>query len=298
MANTQLMQHPYPDKRQRPFYEVFKAMMGSLDAADHAARVDRNMAMMWASSIEFTVSHQVRWSQPIYLRDPTTGFDGVLAANAGGIALADGQAAYVRVARPPTEAYSLALTVAPGALPPDNESVMLFLRRGDRLWVRDHGVVDAGGSTASAGGGGGGGGGEGSGFEAGEVLVQDIALSAKESQGGGLLAIGRVRFDKADYGFSNAASQIFACKVEANLLTQTGSLQGLVRLTDVTGSPSDLLSFTVSSDQPAEYTGSFNPGAGVREYEVRAGMNPAGIPYNDGEEILVWRASIQVRTTF
>lgn len=295
MAETQRIGHPYPNKNDRDWFNAFMMFAESLDAADFAARSDRSLVVFWEGNIEYIAAGTIRWLSPIVVIDGLTGFIGTIAPNPTGLSIQDGQIAYVNVARPPTKSYDLQLVVS-NRVPPNNESVPIFLRRSTRLFIRGYGILNEGEDTSKATGGGGGG--TGSGFEAGEILTNDLLLATRAFQGDGEIVIGRHRFDADDYSYANAATRTISFKAEANLLTQTGSLQAFLRLVDVTAVPTNLASFTVTADQPTLFQQAFVPSSGVRIYEVRAGMDPAGSPYNPGEEIAVWRAAIQIQNTF
>lgn len=296
MANTERMRHPLPSKGETSYYDAFRQFAESIDSANFASRDDRNLLVFWLSDIQYTVGHKIIWTSPILFRNSLTGFEGSLPANPSGIAIEEGQACYVNVARPPTSNYNLELIVSSGTIPPNDRSVLLFYRRGNNLFVRGYGQLKPGEDTSRPTGGGGGD--PGSGFESGEKLFSDFCLSTNSYQGANRIVMGRLTLDAGDFVYANAVSTVFQFDCEANLLVQTGALNGSIKLYDVTGAPIEKGTFTPNTTQPTRYSASFTPESGVRVYEVHAGMDPDGGPYNPGEELVLWRSAIQVVTTF
>lgn len=142
MAISRRMQHPYPNFEEVNWYESFKGLISSLDAADFAAREDRNISII-SGVVSVSSAGQIEVSDGFKVFHP----NGHVGSLSGVIAtLSDGQMAFVDVTRSPNADY--ALSVQTSALAPlTNNSLVIAARSGSLVWVRGVGTVAVGSSS-------------------------------------------------------------------------------------------------------------------------------------------------------
>ena len=201
------------------------------------------------------------------------------------IGLEDGDSVYVDVVRGPSGAYTLTATKVAGALPGTNKSYLLLHRAGAIVWIRHLGPVALGAAIGSGV------------FPVGEKLITVVPMVVKQAQGDGILTMGRLRLNVADYALAGATLTL-NLRVESQVTV--AALPGEIELFDATAGDVSKASTTVTSDQPGQFEAVFTPEDMTtdRVYEFRAGLNSAGGPYGPGDEIIVWNAAIEIINTF
>lgn len=289
MPETSKVKHPYPSQNEDPWFASFESMLASIDAADFAARDERNLILSGGGNITFSSSGDVSWTNDLTIHHASTGYQGTLAANPGGTSLDDGQLLYIDLVRGPQQNYTTNAVKTSGNLPNNDKAVVLFYRDGNTLWVRDFGSVTLGGSLSQT----------ENAIVAGDDIYTPRTLSTNETQGEGLAVIGRLRLNIDDHALQKAASTDLYLRVEAQVAVD--GQEADVELYDVTGGGGTLLEhYDVNSDQAQQFRTQIPPVDTTTErvYELRAGMDPAGAPYAGGEVITVWSGELEVINSF
>lgn len=228
---------PYPEENQDPFFDQFQAMVEAQDASVFALREDRDIFIMGGGTVEFTLSSGLlSWSAPIELNSAPTGFKWTLPT--GSVNLSSGDYIYVTLPHNPLSGINIAASVA-SHLPTENpdNTFVLGLRNGDRLYFRDGKVLLDGQSiqlfATMPGGGGGGGGNIGA---PGESLRQAIAMAVNDENSSGTPKVmGAFQIHPGDYELDNTTTTYeftAVAAVNAELVT------GEVELFDLTANQS------------------------------------------------------------
>lgn len=283
MPNTPGVEHPYPEKHQDPFYDAFVAFAKSIDAADHAARDQRNLAVMPTGTLSVGPSGTVTWSAKLALHHALTGILAEIPTAASGVQLADGQTAYTEVVRAPQGAYEASLTVTSGDVPDSDRAVAMFQRIGALVWVRGAGILRLGqtlrGSTAPL-------------VTAADTAVDSRRLAGREQVGPGRTTIGRISMAPDNRSYVNASTTV-EWSVQGELTDQSDT--GTIYLYDAKAK-TDLHTLQISTEQPTRKevadVGFVDPGD-VRPYEVQAGVQTGA-----AGELILYDSGLTFRHSF
>lgn len=164
MALSPRMQWPYPNEGADPWYDAFSGMVSAQDASASSLAEQQNIILSGGSSISWNATTGVvSWATPIVFNSSNSGFKESLPAG-NAVVLVDNSIGYVLFTNSPTSNVSLTLNVA-SSLPQTSigQAVVLFVRRGSKLFFRNAGVLNSGETKAIIDDGPGGGGGGGSG---------------------------------------------------------------------------------------------------------------------------------------
>jgi hypothetical protein len=138
---------PYPEENQDPFYDAFSAMVAAQDASVYALREVKDLLVMKGGTVSFVASSGLlTWSAAIELNSASTGFKWTIPA--GSVNLNDGDYVYITLVHNPITNLNVATAVAaqlPGSNP-DN-TIILGLRNGDRVYFRDGKILLDGGAA-------------------------------------------------------------------------------------------------------------------------------------------------------
>ena len=157
MANSSRMKWPFPNERQRPWYDAFEDFVAALDASGYASREDRHIVLTNGGTITWTVgTSTVEWDSSIDIVAPITGFK--WQVDAASFTLDDGELVYVTIPRAPTKTTSVVATKAT-QVPSTDSALLLCIRVGNRVYFRNGVQLDDGASLTGIGSGSGGGGG-------------------------------------------------------------------------------------------------------------------------------------------
>lgn len=287
MASTEQLKHPIPDANRLEWYDQFLAFASSIDEADYSARDDRNVVIFGGGTFAVSAFGNVTWTEDVTFRHGTSGFNGTLSSDAVGILLGDGDWVYADLVRGPAGAYPLTPVKASGALPATNKAYALMARFGNVVWIRHLGFVILGGAISTT----------NTQINVGEKLITVVPLVVKGTQGEGLLAMGRLRLNVADYALANATMTL---NLRVEWQVSEDLLDADFEFYDATSGDVLKASSATSSDQPAAFEAVFVPVDVVsdRVYELRAGLDPLGAPYTPDQEVIVWHAAIEVINTF
>ena len=142
MPTSSRMRWPYPSEDQNPWYEAFKGLVTALDASGYASREDRHLicagggTLSWAAPV-FT------WTAPIKISAAIPGF--LWQLDAGSVSIDDGQVLYVTLTRGITANQTVTPTVA-NQVPSSDQTLVLAVRIGTRLYLRSGVSIADGGS--------------------------------------------------------------------------------------------------------------------------------------------------------
>jgi len=288
MASTEQLKHPIPDANRLEWYDQFLAFAASLDEADYSSRDDRNLVIFGGGVFAVSLNGNLTWSDWVTFRHGSSGFNGLMSAeDDAGIDLEDGDWVYVDPVRGPAGEYSLSPIKTSGALPATNKAYAFAARLGNIVWIRHLGFMVLGGSISAT----------NNQINTGEKLVTVIPLVTKGTQGEGLLAMGRVRLNVADYILGNATLSL---NLRVEWQVSEALLDADFEFYDATSGDVLKASSATSDDQPTAFELVFAPEDLVndRVYELRAGLDPGGGPYDPDQEVIVWHAAIEVINTF
>lgn len=131
---------PYPVEFEDPWYATFESTMGALDGHDFAGFEDRNLFVLKGGTFTWdaTIS-TLTWTADIELNTPSTGNLQILAA--GSQIIENGELWVVDATRGASDTVTLADTVGP-QIDPNDATVALAIRRGDKLYFRNGRVLD------------------------------------------------------------------------------------------------------------------------------------------------------------
>lgn len=138
MPNTPRVKIPYPEEAADPWFDKFEQTMLALDEALYAAREDRNLVITGGGTISFdSTTGSLAWTDDIDIITPITGFSWRIAGPAN-ITLADGQLAYLTIARGPqnTVAHSLVVGIAVPNEPSGDAQLLFARRKGTKAYFR------------------------------------------------------------------------------------------------------------------------------------------------------------------
>lgn len=132
----------YPAKGQYPFYDVFSALVRSIDSSVYARQEDNNLVLTGGGTITWTLSTgALDWTADIILVNPYTGFTLTLEPPSVGTFLlnANGWIFYAQVTR--ANGSNLILTPQRStSLPKSDDAFLIAIRLDDSIWFRN-GVV-------------------------------------------------------------------------------------------------------------------------------------------------------------
>lgn len=139
MANTPRIGWPKPPTEPSLFIEGFDAFADAQDATAYASREDRNILPMGGGTFAFDATTGVlSWSAAIEL---SCSIPGVLwTVPAGNVTLSDGSFFYVSLVRGATQNTSVTAQVS-SRIPSNDDAYVLGIRRGDRVYFRNNGVI-------------------------------------------------------------------------------------------------------------------------------------------------------------
>jgi len=229
MPTSQRMGWAYPAENQDPFFDAFSAMVGGIDASVFGTREDRNLLMMAGGIVSFTaLSGLTSWTLPIEMNSAVSGFKwNVAAAN---INVQDGQYIFVRLARNPIANTTLAAEVAfllPGN-DPDN-TLILGLRNGNRVYWRDGRVLLDGQSVPLFTNPPSGGGGVGL---SGQFWRENVAIALSDSANSATPKVmGAWGIDSDDYTLNGTTKNFEFCVIAS---VDVGTVIGEVKLYNLT----------------------------------------------------------------
>ncbi len=161
MPTTPRMRMTLPEPDKDPWYDMFVAMMASIDAHLFAAFEDRNLFVTHGGAATWDLASQaLTFDATLYVTAPSTGQRQSLAAATW--TLADGEMLAVDVARGTTAASSLTGWTSQAADAANDSTLVLALRAGSKIYFRNGRALEDGDSIqifegSMAGGGGGGG---------------------------------------------------------------------------------------------------------------------------------------------
>lgn len=140
------MQWPHPSENEDPFWESFLAFIRAMDASGFAAREDRNLLIMGGGTVSWIAgTGTLSWTSPIEFLSPNTGF--LNQVPAGNVVILDGQVVRGNLARALGQNASMSVGAAGIAANNDN-SVVLCIRRGSRIYWRN-GLLMGDGDTVT-----------------------------------------------------------------------------------------------------------------------------------------------------
>lgn len=148
MTTTPRMKWTLPGENQNPWYDVFVALLGEVDASAYASREDRNLVLTGGGSIHWALgTNQLSWTSPIQVFSPMAGFTvGIIAGNC--LLEADGSLLYMALTRAPGS--NKTATAAVGSVVPStpsaNDQLLLAVRLGGKVYWRN-GLVMSDGET-------------------------------------------------------------------------------------------------------------------------------------------------------
>lgn len=145
MALTPRLRWPYPDDKQRSWYDIFESMIAAADASCYALREVQNLLVMGGGNVSFAttnLSHSLlSWDAPIELSASITGF--LWRILPGSVDMADGDHLYVRLDRAPTQHLTAVFEVS-NQLPNTDDYLLFGIRRGEFVYFRAGGAITNG----------------------------------------------------------------------------------------------------------------------------------------------------------
>lgn len=149
MATSPRMRWPYPSEGVDPWYDSFSGMVDAQDTTAFSAQEAKNIILSGGGIISWTASTGLlQWASPLEVNAASTGF--LESIPAGSVYLPnDGDVGYVRFLSGPSASLELVVRVS-GALPAADldRALVLFRRRGNRVFFRNGGVIQDGESAA------------------------------------------------------------------------------------------------------------------------------------------------------
>lgn len=142
------MRWPYPAPGVDPWYDAFEGLVSAQDASAFSVRETQNIILTGGGVISWTASTStLTWAAPITLNSSTFGFQESLPAGSA-VLPNDGDFGYVTYISGTQENVTLSLTVS-SLLPSSdaNRPVILFRRRGAKIFFRNGAVLDDGDSA-------------------------------------------------------------------------------------------------------------------------------------------------------
>ena len=138
MTLSPRLRWPVPEENQDPWYPTFTFMVQAMDASAYASREDRHLIFLGGGDVCFDAgTNSLSWSAPIYILAAISGFFWTIPA--GSLTIAEGQLAYMDLARAPTQNTAVELTVTTKV--PNSDIALIFcIRKNDRV-VFHNGVV-------------------------------------------------------------------------------------------------------------------------------------------------------------
>lgn len=289
MPLSQRLSLPIPEEFDQDWFQEFVDLVNQVDTSLFASRDQRNVFLNGGGTVDMDASGLVTWQDAFQIFHGSTGFAGSIAANPTGTTLQDGEFLYADFVRGPSGLYTPALVKSSGAVPANDNAVILFARTGQYLWVYQQGVIDSLAPPFATGGT----------FQTGEKLIYPISLTTSDVQGEGPLVMGRVRLNLADHLYADAASRIVQLRVEHQI--SNPGLVADITLVDVTVAPVTIASFQSNSTQPTQQlidvTSQLVSLVDKQVYEFRAGL-VVGPSYNPDDLVTVWSASLEIINTF
>lgn len=280
MPQSSNIKYPIPNRGDKGSYDKFVSLINRIDEEDWAARTDRNLAVIGGGTVNLSNNGEVTWTEDFVFIDQMTGKQGVLSSDQSPITLSDGDVGWVNVVRGPIQNYSLDISVD-STVPNTSKSQALFARYGDELWVKNRRTISSGNVSVE-----------------GDVSTVFIPLSLNDELGEGPNTVSRYRLNLAD---TNVPQDSLTFRFKSEAQTTLSGLEGSIDLYDVTDPGNEILkaSFSVTSNQPQEYSSIINPESSTnkRIYEVRAGLDSAQGPYNDPEKFILWHSTFEVFPT-
>jgi hypothetical protein len=271
MSTSLRMGWPVPAENQDPFYDTFASMVAAQDVSVYATREDRNILVMAGGIVSFTASSGLlSWTSPIELNSAVTGFKWNVAAAA--VNLLDGEYLFIRLARNPITNTTLVAEIA-SILPgndPDN-TLILALRNGNRVYWRDGRVLLDGQSvplfsTPPAGSGGVG--------SSGQFWRENVAIAITDSANSATPKImGTWGVSAADYTLNGTVKGFEFCVIA---YVDVGSVTGEVKLYDLTSATDAAVLTFVGSTSPTKQVITATISSSDHLYEVR-GRVTAGV---------------------
>lgn len=149
MATSPRMRWPYPSEGVDPWYDSFSGMVDAQDTTAFSAQEAKNIILSGGGIISWSASTGLlQWASPLEVNAASTGF--LESIPAGSVYLPnDGDVGYVRFLSGPSASLELVVRVS-GALPAADldRALVLFRRRGNRVFFRNGGVIQDGESAA------------------------------------------------------------------------------------------------------------------------------------------------------
>lgn len=260
---TQSVGHPYPSRREDPYYDSLEQFFESVDAEHFANRDQWNISLLPTGYISVDGAGVVEWNDDIVIQHGSSGYRGVIPPNAGaGVSLDDGDIAWMDLIRAPQGEYEPEVTVSAGDVPNSDSAVAFMWRLGSLVWVRQVGVLSLGQSISGR---------SARPVAAGEMIRDARRVAGRQNIGEGLEVVGRFSFNADRYARDNANDFTVEVNAEAQV-TDDGSV-GEVVLWDASAT-SEIHTFTFDSDQPSRRSAvvSLIDPSDFRPYEVHAGM--------------------------
>lgn len=149
MATSSRLKWPYPEEGADPWYEPFSGMVSAQDASAFGATEAKNILLTGGGVISWSAGNgRLAWASPLTLNSASAGTLQSVAAGETFLQT-DGQFGYVRFVNGSAENVPLVLRVA-DALPTTDydRTLVLFIRRGSRVFFRNGAVIQDGQSAA------------------------------------------------------------------------------------------------------------------------------------------------------
>lgn len=137
MPKTSRMLWEYPTESQKSWFNIFVALMNSMDGNVYASLENLNLILRGGGDVSLNTSTNVMtWTEDFEILSMMTG--GVITIPAGSLSnFLAGKIAYVSVSRPVGGSAEATLSLA-DTLGTDDSKLFFGMRRGDVLYLRNH----------------------------------------------------------------------------------------------------------------------------------------------------------------
>lgn len=286
MPNTNKMQWSYPARDDDPWYEKFDQLVTAQDSSGYASREDRHLTFSGGGTVSFDAgTGLVSWDEDLEILSPIAGFKiTMIAANFN---LADGEVAYINLARSPTQNVTLSPAVALTA-PNTDDAYTLCVRSGSSIyWANGSRIADGESKSLFWG------------IVPGSKSIEIAHIASRVSHGSDTpLVAGGLAFNPLDYDKPGFSRVITFRAVSANGDIGISTSVVLYNVTD--SEVIATLSFTTTELAKDEVT--LVEGSGVGEidlvekiYEVQISLDAP--PGGATETVELYDAEIQVVST-